>query len=133
MRRRHQPVAGAVQLNPVDDPKLAGLYPDATVELDGSFRLTTHKTHDGAPAGTYGLTVKWPLPPRPNREECPDRFQGRHSDPRGPVRHFVDTTLGGSVSPFVAYLSEGARWRKRISETLRDLCNIERNGNGGRR
>lgn len=81
-----KPAAGArVQLNPVDDARLAGLYPHAIVEKDGSFQLTTYKTHDGAPIGTYALTVAWPLPARPNREEGPDRFQGRYSDPRRPV------------------------------------------------
>ena len=81
-----KPAAGArVQLNPVDDAKLAGLYPHAIVQKDGSFQLTTYKTRDGAPAGTYALTVTWPLPPRPNREEGPDRFQGRYSDRRRPV------------------------------------------------
>jgi hypothetical protein len=81
-----KPAAGArVQLNPVDDTKLVGLCPHAIVGKDGSFQLTTYKTNDGAPAGTYALTVTWPLPPRPNREEGPDRFQGRYSDRHRPV------------------------------------------------
>ena len=80
------PAAGArVQLNPVGDAKLAGLYPHAIVQQDGSFHLTTYKTRDGAPAGTYALTVTWPLPPIPKHEEGPDRFQGRYSDRRQPV------------------------------------------------
>jgi len=81
-----KPAAGArVQLNAVDEPKLAGLYPHAIVESDGSFQLTTYRTHDGAPAGTYALTVKWPFPPSPKREEGPDRFQGRYSNPQKPA------------------------------------------------
>jgi hypothetical protein len=52
----------------------------AIVQGDGSFQLTTYKTHDGAPPATYALTVTWPLPPSPKREEGPDRFQGRYSD-----------------------------------------------------
>ncbi len=81
-----KPAAGAqVQLNPVDDAKLVGLYPHAIVQRDGSFQLTTYKTHDGAPAGTYALTVTWPLPPRPAREVGPDRFQGRYADRSRPV------------------------------------------------
>ena len=44
-----KPAAGAqVQLNPVDDTRLAGLYPHAIVQGDGSFQLTTYKTRDGA-------------------------------------------------------------------------------------
>ena len=83
-----KPATGArVQLNPTDDARLAGLYPHAIVQGDGSFQLTTYKTHDGAPGGTYALTVTWPLPPRPKREEGPDRFQGRYSDRHRPVAH----------------------------------------------
>jgi hypothetical protein len=82
-----RPAAGArVQLTAAGDPKLIGLCPHATVEPDGSFRLTTFKTGDGAPAGTYALTLTWPLPPAPGQEEGPDRFRGRYADPRRPVR-----------------------------------------------
>ena len=62
------------------------LCPHATVEADGSFRLTTYKSGDGAPAGTYVLTLTWPLPPRAGMEEGPDRFRGRYADPRRPLR-----------------------------------------------
>ena len=89
-----KPAAGArVQLNARGDLKLVGLCPHATVEPDGSFRLTTYRTGDGAPAGTYALTVTWPLPPRPGQEEGPDRFRGRYADPRRPARE-VQVTEG---------------------------------------
>ena len=78
--------AQKVQLNPVDDTRLAGLYPHAIVQGDGSFQLTTYKTRDGRPVGTYALqAVTWPLPPGPRHEEGPDRFQGRYSDRHRPV------------------------------------------------
>jgi hypothetical protein len=81
------PAAGAVvQLYGKDDPKLEGLCPHAIVGVDGSFQLTTYKTGDGAPAGTYALTIKWPTPPLPGKDhDGPDRFGGRYSDPRKPV------------------------------------------------
>jgi hypothetical protein len=61
--------------------------PHAIVEEDGSFRLTTFKTDDGAPAGDYALTVGWPSPPRKRFDsDGPDRFNGRYADPRRPVR-----------------------------------------------
>jgi hypothetical protein len=89
-----KPAVGArVQLNAVGDVKLLGLCPHATVEPDGSFRLTTFKTNDGAPAGTYALTVTWPSSPRPGQEEGPDRFRGRYADPRRPLRE-VQITAG---------------------------------------
>jgi predicted transcriptional regulator len=40
---------------------------------------------------------------------------------RGLVRHFVKTALGGSVSPFVAYLSEAEPISKDDLETLKRL------------
>ncbi len=44
-----------VQLNGLGDEKLAKLCPHALVAADGSFQLTTFKTGDGAPLGTYAL------------------------------------------------------------------------------
>jgi hypothetical protein len=90
-----QPAAGAtVQLDAVNDPKLSALRPHALVGADGTFRLTTFRTADGAPAGSYALTVRWPLPPRPGREdEGTDRFRGRYADPKRPVRR-VEITPG---------------------------------------
>jgi hypothetical protein len=81
-----QPAAGAiVQLSSLDDPKLIGLCPHAVVGQDGSFQLTTYRTDDGAPAGTYALTLRWPSPPPPDREEGPDRFAGLYADPEKPL------------------------------------------------
>jgi hypothetical protein len=94
-----KPAAGAkVQLNPtstdpLDMARLAGAYPHALVDKDGSFHLTTYNTNDGAPAGSYGITVTWPLPLRPNHEQGPDRLQGRYSDRRRPVAE-VQITSG---------------------------------------
>lgn len=83
-----QPAAGAlVQLWAVDgDLKRAGLCPHATVGDDGGFQLTTYSTGDGAPAGEYALTLKWPLLPPPGREQGPDRFRGFYADPKTPLR-----------------------------------------------
>ena len=68
------------------DLKLAGACPHATVEADGLFDLTTYSTGDGAPLGDFALTLRWPLPPPPGKEEGPDRFQGRYADPARPLR-----------------------------------------------
>jgi hypothetical protein len=83
-----KPAAGArVQLISLGDPALAGLAPHGEVTADGSFRLTTFRTGDGAPAGRYAVTLTWPLPPRPGKEsEGPDRFRRRYADPRRPLR-----------------------------------------------
>jgi hypothetical protein len=93
-----KPAAGArVQLSAVGDPRLAKLCPHAEVGADGTFRLTTFTTGDGAPAGKYALTLSWPLPPRPGKEqEGPDRFKGRYADPRRPLRQ-VQVVAGANV------------------------------------
>jgi hypothetical protein len=82
------PAAGAlVQLWALNgDLKLAGTCPHAIVASDGSFRLTTYSTGDGAPLGDFALTLRWPLPPPPGKEEGPDRFQGRYADPAKPLQ-----------------------------------------------
>jgi hypothetical protein len=53
---------------------------------DGTFRLTTRKPGDGAPAGEYAVTVVWPDSTVPV-DEClaptaHDRFKERYSDAR---------------------------------------------------
>jgi hypothetical protein len=85
-----QPAAGAVvECYAVDDPKLLALRPHAIAGPDGSFKLTTYNTGDGAPAGSYALTVKWPAPPRPTQETGPDRLKGRYADPKRPARRIT--------------------------------------------
>ena len=82
-----QPAAGAVvECYALDDPALLPLRPHAIAGLDGTFKLTTYKTGDGAPVGSYALTVKWPTPPRPNKETGVDRLNGRYADPKRPAR-----------------------------------------------
>jgi hypothetical protein len=68
------------------DPKLKDLCPHAFVAADGTFQLTTFKTDEGAPPGTYDVTVKWPGAPKPGHEEGADRLGGRYSSPERPAR-----------------------------------------------
>lgn len=52
---------------------------------------------------------------------------------RGLVKGFVDTTLGGSVSPFVAYLSEGGPVSGDDLEELKQLVrDLENRKDGGK-
>ncbi|HEX5269837.1 MAG TPA: carboxypeptidase-like regulatory domain-containing protein [Gemmataceae bacterium] len=82
-----EPAAGArVQLSAVGNERLAALSPHAVAEADGSFRLTTYRTGDGAPAGRYALTVTWPGRPQRGHEEGPDRLHGRYANPLRPAR-----------------------------------------------
>jgi hypothetical protein len=59
--------------------------PHAIVDTNGSFRLSTYFTHDGAPAGKYVVTVVWPGPPINEDEDGPDQLRGRYSDPKRPA------------------------------------------------
>jgi hypothetical protein len=56
--------------------------PVATVGPDGSFQLTTYDANDGAPAGTYKVTVMWfPKKKSPMEPDGPDRLKGRYASP----------------------------------------------------
>jgi hypothetical protein len=57
------PAAGAiVQFHPQDMADKNPLVPQGQVGSDGTFKLTTFKHDDGAPAGRYAVTVFWALP-----------------------------------------------------------------------
>ena len=91
-----QAAAGAkIALHAVSDPQLKGLEPHAIVGTDGSFQLTTFRSNDGAPAGTYTMTVKWPSPPKPGQEQGPDWLQGRYAHPENPARQ-VEIVAGAN-------------------------------------
>ena len=71
------------------------------------------------------------------------RFEGAfHYSPKVPkqdlllglVKTFVDTTLGGSVSPFVAYLSEGGPVSTQDLDQLKQLVHdLEQQKKGSRK
>jgi hypothetical protein len=97
-----KPAAGArVLLTALGNPTLARLGPHAEVGADGSFRITSFRTGDGAPAGRYLLTLTWPLPPRPGKEVGPDRFKGRYADPRRPLRQLEVVPGENIVEPII--------------------------------
>jgi hypothetical protein len=57
---RGKPAAGAtVFLHPAQAPDAQEEWyePAGVVEADGSFRLTTYETEEGAPAGEYSVTI----------------------------------------------------------------------------
>jgi hypothetical protein len=74
---------------------------DAIVEADGSFALTTYHAFDGAPAGSYAVTVTWREPgvngrPAPNR--LPEKYaKAETSELRVEVKGKTNVVL--SLSP----------------------------------
>jgi hypothetical protein len=92
-----KPAGGArVVLFAIGNARLEKLGPHAEVEADGSFRITTYMKGDGAPEGTYALTITWPLPPPRGKELGKDRLRGKYADPRQPARQ-VNIVAGDNV------------------------------------
>ena len=69
-------------------PAAKVIRPFAIVESDGVFRPTTFKQGDGAPAGDYAITVRWPSYTVDAGEEIagPDQLKGQYGDRNKPVR-----------------------------------------------
>jgi len=82
---RNAPAAGAtVTFVPRDTAEPRPVRPTATVDRDGTFRLTTRLAHDGAPTGRYAVTIVFPSAERKIDDENagPDLLKGRYRDPR---------------------------------------------------
>jgi hypothetical protein len=80
-----KPAEGAqVTLIPLDEGDSKGPRPGAQVKKNGSFRLSTYASYDGAPAGRYAVIILYRSPERIIDEENagPDLLRGRYSDPR---------------------------------------------------
>ena len=55
-----KPAPGAVViLHPSTDEPAKASRPHARADANGEFELTTYRTGDGAPAGTYVVTLEW--------------------------------------------------------------------------
>ena len=95
------PAAGAtVFFYPVEtDPD--ALAPYGVTDADGSFTLTTYLTFDGAPAGEYVVTVRWPGPPKRGEDgQGPDRLQGRYGDPKTSTLRATVEKKPNELQPF---------------------------------
>jgi hypothetical protein len=89
-----KPKDAVVSFHPADElhnPR--ALRSMATTEKDGTFRLTTYMSHDGAPEGEYVVTVYWPAPlPRDAHpgDVGADLLKGRYANPKtSPLRATV--------------------------------------------
>lgn len=100
-----------VAFHHTDKARIGGLCPVGITRPDGTFRVTTYRSGDGAPEGEYVVTVVWPNEATMALEECcadpitHDRFCGLYLDPaKSPLRATVrpgpngitlHTTVGG--------------------------------------
>jgi hypothetical protein len=87
---RGRPAAGANVIFHATDPSAAASsvpIPRGTVQADGTFELSSYEESDGAPAGTYDVTVIWPpdaADPNADPESAggeADRLRGRYANP----------------------------------------------------
>ncbi len=76
-----EPAAGAVvELHSMGEkPDVRNSRPWAVVQEDGSYTLSTYEMGDGAPAGEYMLTIRWP--PDVSQPSLADRLSGAYSRP----------------------------------------------------
>lgn len=100
------PAAGAVvTFHPVAPTAQNRLRPRGVVQTDGTFRLTTYATGDGAAAGEYAVTLAWPEKEDPDLEvrgiEVKDRFQNRFKDPKRPYKRVTVGDGNNELEPFV--------------------------------
>ncbi|WP_145255835.1 hypothetical protein [Planctomycetes bacterium Pan216] len=72
-----KPATGAMITLHTIDTTTAHYFPRATAGEDGTFRLSTFVSDDGAPTGEFVVTIRWPDPkvvaqdPLGEREEAP--------------------------------------------------------------
>jgi hypothetical protein len=83
---KDRPATGArVVFHPLGTAESGRPLPQATVEENGAFRLSTYVQHDGAPPGKYAVTILWPsdvVKEEDGTPAGPDRLKGRYSDPQ---------------------------------------------------
>lgn len=99
-----QPADGALVIfNPTDVKGEATIVPSGTVQADGSFQLTSYETADGAPAGAYRVTIRWPEPPKSPLDKPDmgdDRLRNRFTDPERSLWRVTVVEGENQLEPF---------------------------------
>lgn len=101
-----KPASGAVViLHSTERPDEAS-RPRARTDANGEFELSTYKTGDGGPAGTYVVTVEWKRP-GDHPEQGAELLPPIYGDPRfSPLR---TTVTPGVNAPVVLQLTSNRR------------------------
>ncbi|MEM9657907.1 MAG: hypothetical protein AAF961_06050 [Planctomycetota bacterium] len=104
---RGRPAEGAEVVLYGATPDLRGpgtVAPSGTADADGEFKLRSYETGDGAPAGSFNVTIFWPEEPPPDADEemfqPRDRLQGKYLDPEKSGLTAVVPEGGGQLPPF---------------------------------
>ena len=80
-----EPAAGAqLAFYGLDDPLRApdAPFPQAVVQADGSYQVSSYAVADGAPAGRYKVTIVWRKSATADpeiRDDSPDLLRGRYA------------------------------------------------------
>lgn len=74
------PVGAVVELQAIDDqPDERNSRPWGIVDEQGDYALSTYEAGDGAPAGRYAVTIRWP--PDVSQPSLADRLGGAYATP----------------------------------------------------
>lgn len=101
-----KPAEGAEVVLYGDSPELSGkgtVIPSGTTDTEGRFVLRSYDPGDGAPAGTYRVSVHWPepIPPGADEEmfEPKDRLNEKYLDPKTSEITLQVPEGGGELPP----------------------------------
>lgn len=83
---------------PVDRNQWQKRKPSAQVAEDGSFRVWTYESNDGAPSGEYAVTLIWDSNGGDNPPGM-DAFQGRFANPDQPIAKVTVKTEPSEMPP----------------------------------
>jgi hypothetical protein len=92
-----KPAAGVTVLfNPVDESAQIYVKPKGRTDDDGWFTLTTYKSKDGAPAGTYAVTLYW----------LPKDYRGPIESANQLPAHYLEPQASGITAKVAAAANE---------------------------
>jgi hypothetical protein len=83
-----KPAAGAVVVfHPTGDNKASVVHPQGTAGDDGTFQIGSFDLNDGAPAGSYDVTVSWTKPIHPGEKDEVSLLPMRYVRPQSSGLH----------------------------------------------
>jgi hypothetical protein len=88
-----------VWFHPEGKTDLKAHKPRAVVEPDGSFQISTYRTHDGAPAGRYRVSIYWRAQGKVGDDEGESLLPARYGDPQTSGLPPVEVKEGSNELP----------------------------------
>jgi hypothetical protein len=94
-----QPAAQAMVVFHRDSASEGAPRSFAKTDAEGKFALTTFAAQDGAPAGSYRITVTWPPTEDEEKPGLKDKLQGRYSNPQTSSLNYTVKPEANQVPP----------------------------------